>query len=719
MKIKPWDFLLNISATIFIAVLFLIPFGIWESINGKIFDLTLRMRGSFKPPQELAIVAIDDSSLNQVGRWPWPRSKMAELISQLSESGAKIIAVDVIFLALAGESSSREDQILGAATKRAGNVLYPFYFTLGKPEGEKKLEAPSYIVASSLVLFDNPQKFTDFPPLIAKEIFAPTIEVAQGAKALGHINVFLDPDGKVRWAPLLIEFAGHYYPSFSLQIAAAYLGLGRGDIAVRVGHSVRLGKIVLPTNPQAMMLINYYGGNQTIPYYSAADIFSGKINKNTFKDKIVLIGVTAAGTAGGVQDLLATPFANKFPGVEKHAQEVASILENRLIFRPAWLPGAEFALLIGLGLFLSLFLPKRHAHTRLLISGVTILALLALMIGAIFQGIWVKGFLPTLLVIVLYLVNIARGAGRIEEVPAYKEPEKREEKLPVTERDIGEAAGPPKKIGRYEILGELGKGAMGVVYKGRDPIIGRLVAIKTIRFDRFYEAQEIEGLKERFFNEAQAAGKLIHPHIVTIFDVGEDRGLSFMAMEFVEGEPLSKFTARDRLLPLKKTIELIRESAEALDFAHHNGIVHRDVKPANIMLTPNGQAKVMDFGIAKLPSSTLTQTGSILGTPAYMSPEQISGRELDGRSDLFSLGCVFYELITGTRPFKGDNLSALSYQITQGTPLLPSEINPKVPPVLDAFIYKALAKSPQLRFQSGQEMAEGLKKISENMVSNR
>ncbi|MGB9698771.1 MAG: serine/threonine-protein kinase, partial [Thermodesulfobacteriota bacterium] len=283
----------------------------------------------------------------------------------------------------------------------------------------------------------------------------------------------------------------------------------------------------------------------------------------------------------------------------------------------------------------------------------------------------------------------------------------------VTE-DLFEGAGPPKKIGRYEILSELGKGAMGVVYKGRDPIIGRLVAIKTIRFDRLYEAQEIEGLKERFFNEAQAAGKLIHPHIVTIFDVGEDRGLSFMAMEFVEGEPLSKFTSKERLLPLEKVINLIIESAEALDFAHRHGIVHRDIKPANIMLTPSGKAKVMDFGIAKLPTSTLTQTGSILGTPAYMSPEQISGRELDGRSDLFSLGCVFYELMTGARPFKGENLSALSYQITQGTPLLPSALNPRIPSILDVFMLKALAKSPQQRFQNGQEMATSLREIIRN-----
>ena len=264
-------------------------------------------------------------------------------------------------------------------------------------------------------------------------------------------------------------------------------------------------------------------------------------------------------------------------------------------------------------------------------------------------------------------------------------------------------------------MGELGHGAMGVVYKGRDPIIDRWVAIKTIRFDRFYEEQEIQKLKERFFTEAQAAGKLIHPNIVTVYDVGEDHGFSFMALEYVEGESLSRFTARDRLLPLDKVLTIILETAEALDFAHGHRIVHRDIKPANIMLTPTGQVKVMDFGIAKLPTSTLTQAGSILGTPSYMSPEQINGLELDGRSDLFSLGCVFYELLTGSRPFKGETFSALSNQITQGIPQPASGVNPNLPPFCDEILLRALAKAPQDRFQSGKELAETLEKVLNKM----
>ncbi len=711
---KSTEIIWGIGLTFLVTLLFFLPLQAWDTVHGKLYDLSLRIRGTLKPPPEIVIVAIDDSSMNQVGRWPWPRAKIAELITKIAEKEAKVIAVDVIFLPLPGSEASREDRILGEATQRAGNVIYPFYFTLGRPAGDKKAEAPSYITPFSLILFDDPHKFADFPPLTAQEIFAPIPEVAQGAKALGHINVIPDPDGKVRWDPLFVEFAGHYYPSFSLQIAAAYWGLSRGDIAVKVGQSLRLGKTILPTNSQGMMLINYYGPYQTVPHYSAAEVLAGKVTKEVLKDKIVIVGVTAAGTAAGVQDLMATPFSPKFPGVEKHAQEVASIIQNRLISRPVWLPFAELVWLIGVGIFLSVFLPRCRRLGALLMSAFTIVIIGGIMVGAIYQGVWVKAFFPLMLTVGQYLLSTGLKGKLEEEVKEVKE----EKKFKAVEEDLLEAAGSLKKIGRYEILGELGKGAMGVVYKGRDPIIGRLVAIKTIRFDRLYEAEEIEGLKERFFIEAQAAGKLIHPHIVTIFDVGEDRGLSFMAMEFVEGEPLSKFTSKERLLPLAKVTKLIIESAEALNFAHSQGIVHRDIKPANIMLTPQGQAKVMDFGIAKLPSSTLTQTGSILGTPAYMSPEQISGRELDGRSDLFSLACVFYELLTGSRPFKGENLSALSYQITQGTPALPSELNPQIPPLIDVFILKALAKSPQQRFQSGQEMASALKEVLKNTLDH-
>jgi len=517
---------------------------------------------------------------------------------------------------------------------------------------------------------------------------------------------------------LIVEYAGQYYPSFSLQIAASAMRLSRGDITVRVGQSIQMGKKKIPTNPQGMMLLNYYGGNQTFPYTSCADVLSGKVPAKTFKGKIVLVGVTAAGVSAGVHDLMATPFSNRFPGVEKHAHQVASIMQGEFISRPSWASFLEFGLVLLIGLLLAFFMPRLRPSFQMILSLAILLALGGMTVGAIFGGIWIKIFFPGLLVALQYFLATARRTVMVEKESVSERAytrilaSKGGQQTDSDQRVRLEAGGSAQKIGRYEILGELGHGAMGVVVKGRDPIIDRLVAIKTIRFDRFYEDQEIESLKERFYKEAQAAGKFTHPNIVTIFDVGEEEGLSYMAMEYVEGESLSKYTSIDHLLPVEEVLAIITKVAEALDFAHQRDIVHRDIKPANIMRTPDGQVKVMDFGIAKLPSSTLTQTGSVLGTPSYMSPEQIDGRlSVDGRSDLFSLGCVLYELLSGIKPFKGVTLPALLQQITQFIPPPASAQNPRVPKACDDIIRKALAKNPQDRYQSGKEMGSALRKV--------
>lgn len=718
--------ILGLGATFVVALLFFLPLDFFEIAQSKLYDFSLRIRGPIPAPKSVAIVAIDDRSVAQIGRWPWPRTKVAELIDRLSKAGAKIIACDIVFFPSEAERAAGNDRLLGEATREAGNVLYPFYFTLGKFRGEgKKAEVLPQIMNASLLLFDDPKKFFEFPPLSGTEVFVPIPEVCEGAKGLGHINVLPDPDGKVRWDPLIVEFAGQYYPSFSLQVAAAASRLTRGDITVRVGQSVQMGKKTIPTNPQGMMLLYYYGGNQTFPYISCADVLSGKAPAKTFKGKIVLVGVTAAGVSAGAHDFMATPFSNRFPGVEKHAHEVASMLQGRFISRPSWAPFLEFGLVLLIGLLLTLLMPRLRSAGQLIVSLAILLVLGGWMVWAIFEGMWVKIFFPGLVVVLQYVLATARRTGAAE-------------KESVSERGYArplapagglaseagqtvrlEAGGPVQKIGRYEILGELGRGAMGVVFKGRDPIIDRLVAIKTIRFDRLYEDQQVESLKERFYKEAQAAGKFTHPNIVTIFDVGEEEGLSYMAMEYVQGESLSKYTSKDHLLPVEEVLTIIAGVSEALDFAHQRDIVHRDIKPANLMRTAEGQVKVMDFGIAKLPSSTLTQTGSILGTPSYMSPEQIDGRQrVDGRSDLFSLGCVLYELLSGIKPFRGATLPALIHQITQVVPPPVSAQNPRVPQVCDEIIRKALAKNPEERYQSGKEMASALRKVLQEIKKN-
>ncbi len=265
-----------------------------------------------------------------------------------------------------------------------------------------------------------------------------------------------------------------------------------------------------------------------------------------------------------------------------------------------------------------------------------------------------------------------------------------------------------KRLGRYEILKELGRGGMGTVYRGRDPKIDRVVAIKTISMEGQSRAEE-EEFRLRFFREAQAAGALSHPGIVTIYDVGEDDATeaTFIVMEYVEGKTLEELAQKKRL-PLKSSLDLAKQVAEALDYAHSRNIVHRDIKPANIIVTSEGRAKITDFGIAKLQTSPLTQPGQVLGTPAYMSPEQLTGGEVDGRSDIFSLGVILYWLLTGNKPFPGENTSSVTYKIVYQDPIPPSQLNPSLSPDCDSVVLRALAKEQGKRYQRGREFAGDL-----------
>jgi len=267
-----------------------------------------------------------------------------------------------------------------------------------------------------------------------------------------------------------------------------------------------------------------------------------------------------------------------------------------------------------------------------------------------------------------------------------------------------------KKLGRFEIIREIGKGAMGQVFLANDPKIDRKVAIKTIVMPAGTSEDEARETSQRFLREAQAAGRLLHPNIVTIFDVGEEDGVSFIAMEFIEGETLERHTRPETLLPLRRVQELIAQAADALDHAHQNHIIHRDIKPANLMVLKGGVLKVTDFGLAKSPSANLTQAGVLLGTPSYMSPEQIQGQELDGRSDLFSLGVVLYELLTGTRPFEGDSISTIIYRVLYEDPRPPAAHNPALPPEVNAILERVLDKEADRRYATCGDMVADLAK---------
>ncbi|MGC2047308.1 MAG: serine/threonine-protein kinase [Gallionella sp.] len=270
------------------------------------------------------------------------------------------------------------------------------------------------------------------------------------------------------------------------------------------------------------------------------------------------------------------------------------------------------------------------------------------------------------------------------------------------------------QLGRYEVLGELGQGAMGVVYKARDPLIDRVVAIKTINLALALD--EKEEFENRFYQEAKAAGRLSHPNIVTIYDVGKNGDVAYIAMEFLEGRELRDIMDDGGLLPIDQVLDIVAQVAQGLAYAHEHDIVHRDVKPSNVMLVRGKHVKITDFGIARMPSSAVqTQTGMVLGSPKYMSPEQVMGKTIDQRSDIFSLGVMLYEMLTGQAPFNGDNVNAIMYQTLNAIPSPPSTLNPEVPEMINFIVAKALAKKAEDRYQNAMDFSVDLRACRETL----
>lgn len=268
-----------------------------------------------------------------------------------------------------------------------------------------------------------------------------------------------------------------------------------------------------------------------------------------------------------------------------------------------------------------------------------------------------------------------------------------------------------KKLGKYKITGILGKGAMGIVYKALDPDIDRKVAIKTIRFDLISDESESEELIKRFMREAQSAGKLTHPNIITIYDVGREKDMTYIVMQYIEGSSLQKMISSGEKFSTQDVIQLMDRICSALDYAHNNGIVHRDIKPANILMDKEGKPYIVDFGVARIETSTLTEAGTTIGTPSYMSPEQVMGKKVDRRSDIFSLGSILYELLTGRRAFQAQSITTVIYKIINEEPPALAEVKKGLPVGFEHIIGKALAKDPDERYKTCTQLAADLRNL--------
>ena len=821
------DLLITALIAVFYIFLSFRAFPLLEGIERIVYSVEMRLDlPRSMGENKIAIVNIDEKSLDQLGPWPWPRSLIAEMIRILKANGAKLIGLDLVFsqkeqnqglkevkelyeaISQQQESTGEKasytwvleklkgieenldnDKKLAQTVKESGNIILPVVGKFGQYDTELVIPSDSFLDENSLKATSVGRNLEQY--VSVNQLTTPFPELSENSRGIGHIN--LPPDEVMAGQVYLpfINYRGHIIPSMPIRLALDYLNKYPEQVVVQ-SEAIKLDKQIIPTT-KGEIFVKFKGGRKSFPYYSFVDILKVKKVPAVFDGKIVLIGFTAED--GGIS--INTPVDPKMPRVELTANIIEGFINGRYLKRPEAMLYIEALLILVLGFLSCFFFPKldyfsRTAVLGAMIFGVFLTGLILFMnLNIWFKVVYICFSLVTIYVIFLvketvisqktlalsskesfetnrmlglslqsqglldlafeklrkcpldddmkdtlynlgldferkrminkaitvyeYIVQegeifrdldtripkLRKFAG---ELPLGKHRRKDEGKLVISD-DLDTKP----TVGRYEILEELGQGAMGVVYKGKDPKINRLVAIKTIRFSDDFDEQQAKEVKERFFKEAELAGKLSHPSIISIHDVGEDYDLTYMAMELLEGEDLEHFCEKNSLLPLRKVLDIIAETADALDYACTQGVIHRDIKPGNIMLLKNGHIKVMDFGIAKAVSSSQTRTGIILGTPNFMSPEQINGMEIDGRSDIFSLGIVFFQLLTGQLPFGGKTLTELFYQITQAKHPSPRQINPKVIRPCEQLIDKALAKDPDQRFQRAGNFAKYLR----------
>ena len=831
-----------ILLTILLSGGMLLEFPPLISLERQLYDTLAQLRRS-PATRPVVIVAVDDRSIQQIGGWPWPRDFIADMIRKLSGYRTDTLGIGLLYqeaglhnglqeiqtiknlpwAKLLKEQKSRKkltqaqkknlaiiDKALKTAEKRfkqdtelenavysARNAVLPMQFIFEAIEGTSSTEVTGKLGMNAVTL--RPQSIGRNPSamiplgskgkrLTAENVLQPYPKLSMQAGAMGHINMVPDDDQIIRSIPQIIQYKDHHFPSFALQVTRKYFDIGPKKLQ-KSPNGLSLRHLEIPTDTAYRMLIDYRTAEDSIRKYSFIDVFNNKIPDSEFRNKIVIIGVTATGVAPYYK----TTLHNDLSAIEIAAYAIGNLVNQKFISRPGWAVALEVMALLYFMFFLVLVIPKVNLRAGMLILGIFLITWLTisavLFIG---YGYWIRVIAPVILSVVGFAImrhqrlSSERKSERVElnkslglslqtqgmldtalekfrkcpvEDPSvrellynlgldferkrmhnkaiavyrhilkagrFKDIQERIKNLKQIENAVVLPSGRTSKkngllldsattrpiLGRYEIIRELGQGAMGTVYLGLDPSINREVAIKTLNYADI-ESAELSEVKSQFFREAEAAGKLSHPNIVTIYDVGEDHDMAYIAMELLKGKDLTNYCQKENLLSNKRVLRIIAAVAGALDYAHNQGVVHRDIKPANILLMDKDQVKVADFGIARVMSASSTQTGVIFGTPNYMSPEQVAGKKVDGRSDLFSLGVVFYELLSAQKPFRGDNLTSLMYAISNVEYAPLSEIATRIPACCHEIVEKLLSKGVSKRFRTAGQVVKQINECLE------
>lgn len=740
MRPKLLDRLLGLAVTLFF--LFITLTGIFdftETIEMKAFDFRARIAAPEDGNPDIELVAITDDDLSELGCFPWPRHILARGIRNLALAGTKVIALNIP-LTVPEENAGIEairrlkedyemsglaqqgagllfykelskavadldgDARLYRSIEKAGNVVLPVHFDTLSAKSDQQV--PDFISRYAFKRIKGVDRKWAVSSLFWRSRVEPLLPAfAEVVAGIGHINIFPDKDGYVRRQSHVVGYLKDtYFPSFPLAIVKLFKGLKDDDVTVVLGEGISLTVspppvIKVPVVDHEMRtLINWSRGPDLAFHQTPfTKVLKNQIQTSLFRDKIVIVGPTAP----RLGDRFVTPISGNLPGVEIVANSVANILNQDFFLRPPWIPFMEFAVLILFGLFITYPLPGLKAGTGAVISlGLLVCYGATGTVLFLSSNIWLRIAPPMLLLIVGYVLIISKGL--LIDRKIIEEDEENIEALEGVDHPDGALPSPADLVpgttlGRYEVMEEIGRGAAGVVYKGQDPQIHRTVAIKTVKLSEF-DGDIVDDIRGRFFREAETVRLLTHPNIVTIYDCGEEHDLAYIAMEYIEGEDLEQYTRKGNLLPIRETLNIIGRVADALDYAHSKNVFHQDIKPANIIrIKEPDHVKVTDFRFAQ--------------TPSYMSPEQVSGKRVDGRSDIFSLGVALFEMLTGEKPFAGKDTTSLMFKIAKEKHPSPRAVNPEIPRVVEKIIDKALEKDLEKRYQKAGQMATHLRKL--------
>ncbi len=800
-----------------------------------------RAQRASAPPsaQDIVLIDIDARSLAELGPWPWSHDIHADLLRELHEARARVVAFTMPLgatsqpgsetervraalvlleasnlgrseqaaqlrelLKAGGNSLDPEGQFV-AAIKTHGNVILPVEVRL-ENEATASTLPTRFLVTASAAALQAASSARVSQPL--------PVPLADSAAAAGHLHLAADNDGVLRSDVTGVKIGSALLPSLATIIAARALGADSQEFTFHSAEAARIGPRTLPLEGALLTRPHYFTDNSArLTHFSYGQVMRGEIPAASLRDKIVLVGLRDADST------FTTAAGDNTPMNVVTAGAIASVIHDGSFRHSKSSVLAEWLVALVVILFAALVLPAAGPGLGALATALVVAILGITEVGLLGSAhLWVQLVAPAAAAIAGYVLYVlgemvrranvksganpdpsanlrtlgqtfqrqgqldlafetyrrcpldaptmellyflgmdferrrqnqkaaavyshiatrdpnyrdlrARRARVADDRPAREPPAEKPRARPPTpaprvedwsEDPFGEQrpASLGRKLGRYELERELGKGAMGVVYLGRDPNINRVVAIKAIPLADEFEEQDLEEARARFFREAEMAGRLNHPAIVTVYDAGEDQGLAYIAMEYLRGHHLSSHTDSAKLLPPKTVMTLVARTAEALHYAHRQNVVHRDIKPANIMFNAEtDELKITDFGIARLTDTSRTKTGIVLGTPSFMSPEQLEGRNLDGRSDQFALGISLYQLLTGQLPFRAESMPRLMQKIATEPHTPIRLIRPELPEGIDAIIDRVLAKSADDRYATCAEFAADLRACIQGM----